>query len=189
MFMEWIWEILYYIGFYRRAKLMIIGFDNAGKSTLLSLLKHGKLVQHSPSLHPALENITLDGIGFTVYDLAGHRIGKKILSKHLSTIINAAVYVIDATDKERILEVKAELKEILACEIPPDIPVAILGNKTDKSGCYGMEELIQVLDLQQELMSNQENNKSDRQCKLFMTSMVNGQGYDDAVRWLTKYIK
>ncbi|XP_048763400.1 uncharacterized protein LOC125671611 isoform X5 [Ostrea edulis] len=167
MFMEWIWEILYYIGFYRRAKLMIIGFDNAGKSTLLSLLKHGKLVQHSPSLHP----------------------GKKILSKHLSTIINAAVYVIDATDKERILEVKAELKEILACEIPPDIPVAILGNKTDKSGCYGMEELIQVLDLQQELMSNQENNKSDRQCKLFMTSMVNGQGYDDAVRWLTKYIK
>lgn len=33
---------------------MIIGLDNAGKSTLLSLLKNGKLVQHPPTPRPGM---------------------------------------------------------------------------------------------------------------------------------------
>ncbi|XP_056018303.1 uncharacterized protein LOC125671615 [Ostrea edulis] len=187
MFMNWIWEILYYIGFYRRAKLMIIGLDNAGKSTLLSLLKHGKLVQHPPTPRPVSEEMTLAGTTFTAYDLGGHQMARRLWREYMPAI-NAVIFVIDATDKERILEARAELKGILASELPPEIPVAILGNKTDKSGCYGMEELIQVLDLQQELISNQENT-SNRECKLFMTTMVYRQGYGDAFRWLAKHLK
>ena len=36
----------------KKCKLLIIGLDNAGKSTLLSKIKEGCLVQHPPTNQP-----------------------------------------------------------------------------------------------------------------------------------------
>ena len=36
-------------GFKKNAKLLIIGLDNAGKSTLLTMLSTGRVVQHAPT--------------------------------------------------------------------------------------------------------------------------------------------
>ncbi|XP_061169040.1 uncharacterized protein LOC133178323 [Saccostrea echinata] len=188
MFINWIWEILYYFGFYRRAKLMIIGLDNAGKSTLLSLLKHGKLIQHPPTPRPVSEEMTLGGITFTAYDLGGHQMARRLWKEYMPAI-NAIVFVVDASDKVRISETRAELKGLLESEFPKEVPVAILGNKTDKKDCFGTEELIQVLGLQQYLNTSEECDTSCRQCQIFTTSMLYRQGYGDAFRWLAKQLK
>ncbi|XP_022319087.2 uncharacterized protein LOC111121899 [Crassostrea virginica] len=188
MFFDWIWEILFYIGFYKRAKLMIIGLDNAGKTTLLSLLKNGKLVQHPPTPRPVSEEMTLAGITFTAYDLGGHQMARRLWKDYMAAV-NAVVFVVDATDSSRVEEAKAELQGILSSELPMEIPVAVLGNKTDKPGCYGRVELLNALGIQGDVQTYGKSNSEGRQCQLFMTSMLYRQGYGDAFRWIAAQLR
>jgi len=74
---NWIGKLFNYFGFGKKnIKIAFIGLDNAGKTTLLNLLRNSNITQPSPTLHPYSLELIINGLRFTTYDLGGQSQGK-----------------------------------------------------------------------------------------------------------------
>lgn len=188
---DWFSGILNFLGLSKKSgKLVFLGLDNAGKTTLLHMLKDDKLAQHVPTLHPTSEELTLGNIRFTTFDLGGHAQVRRVWKDYFPAV-DAIVFLVDVWDRARFNESVIELESILADEQLINCPILILGNKIDKMGAAGEQEIRQIFNLYGKT-TGQGNISRDklqtRPMELFMCSVKLKEGYGEAFRWLSQYL-
>ena len=183
MFVNFFKSVLGYLGLYnKKANLLFLGLDNAGKTTLLHMLKNDRMTQTKPTIHPCSEDLKMGSIRFNTYDLGGHETARKIWKDYFPAV-DGIIYLVDAADPNRFDESKEELESVVDTQELATIPIVILGNKIDKNGAVQKYELMNALDLDS-LFS-----KNKRPMDLFMCSVTKKAGYSEALEWISKYLK
>lgn len=80
-------------------KVLFLGLDNAGKSTLLFQMKDNSYKETVPTVGLNVEQIKYRGMNFTLWDVSGQATR---LWKHYFDKINAIIFVVDSNDRDRI---------------------------------------------------------------------------------------
>uniref|UniRef100_A0A6B2LKR9 Uncharacterized protein n=1 Tax=Arcella intermedia TaxID=1963864 RepID=A0A6B2LKR9_9EUKA len=179
---DWIWGVLNYLGLLqKKATIVMLGLDNAGKSTLLHKIKYAHLTSLPPTERALLEELVVGNVKFSAWDLGGHEIIRAAWREYYVQA-DVIVFVIDSSDTNRIEEAKEELHEIIHDENLTNRIILILGNKIDLVNSLSREQLIEMLDIQSFL------NESPK-AQIFSTSVITGTGIQQAFQWAASLIQ
>ena len=92
----------------KEVRLLILGLDNAGKTTLLYQMQCGEVKVTVPTLGFNVESVNYENLTFQMWDLGGQSEIRPYWKCYYPKT-NAVVFVIDSSDKERIDIAKQEL--------------------------------------------------------------------------------
>ena len=99
------------------AKVLMLGLDAAGKTTVLYKLKLNETVVTIPTVGFNVETVQpTKNVSFTVWDVGGQKILRD-LWKHYYQGCDGLLFIVDSADHERFSEAREELQAILSMYI------------------------------------------------------------------------
>ncbi|XP_067904330.1 ADP-ribosylation factor-related protein 1 isoform X2 [Heterodontus francisci] len=118
--------------------ILILGLDNAGKTTFLEqtktkFSKNYKGMNLSKITTTVGLNIGTIDVGSTrlmFWDLGGQEELQSLWDKYYAES-HGVIYVIDSTDEERLSESKIAFEKMIASEVLEGVPLLVLANKQD----------------------------------------------------------
>eukprot|EP01084_Bolivina_argentea_P085120 153853_1 len=127
-------------------RILLIGLDGAGKTTILYRIKLGEVVFTIPTIGFQVETVQYKNFSFTVFDTSGK---DKIrpLWRHYYVATSGLVWVIDSNDTDRLAECKKELHGLIfnEPELQNTLPLLIYANKMDLFDCMCVDGIISDL--------------------------------------------
>ena len=112
-------------------KSIFCGLDNSGKTTIISFLKEGCFIEHTPTLGKTKQEFEVQGTKLTMFDMGGQSSFRKLWLGELTKDTKVVVFVIDRTAVNRFDEAKAELEVLIPIIKKENIKLLILANKSD----------------------------------------------------------
>ncbi|XP_066984224.1 ADP-ribosylation factor-like protein 5B isoform X2 [Macrobrachium rosenbergii] len=127
-------------------KIVMVGLDNAGKTTILYQLLMNEVVHTSPTIGSNVEEVVWKNLHFIMWDLGGQESLRSAWNTYY-TNTEFVIVVIDSTDRERLSITREELYKMLAHEELSRAAVLIYANKQDIKGSMTAAEISRLLNL------------------------------------------
>mmetsp|Transcript_92376 Transcript_92376/g.197977 ORF Transcript_92376/g.197977 Transcript_92376/m.197977 type:complete len:185 (-) Transcript_92376:2-556(-) len=161
-------------------EILMVGLDNAGKSTILYKLNLGEVVGTAPTVGFNVESVTYGSVTFTVWDMGGQKQVRQLWRHHYQHA-QGLIFVVDANDPDRMEEAQEELHSMLADEALAETVVLVLANKQDMPKSLKMPAIVERLKLD-ELPLRQLYHVE-------LACALDGQGLDSGLDWLSWKVK
>eukprot|EP00123_Amoebidium_parasiticum_P005710 comp16845_c0_seq1/m.15297 comp16845_c0_seq1/g.15297 ORF comp16845_c0_seq1/g.15297 comp16845_c0_seq1/m.15297 type:complete len:180 (-) comp16845_c0_seq1:286-825(-) len=127
-------------------KVIIVGLDNAGKTTILYRLLMGEAVVTSPTIGSNVEEVKYKNIHFVMWDIGGQESLRNMWSTYY-TDTKVVILVVDSVDRERLSTSKEELYKMLGNESLKGASLLVFANKQDVEGRMSAAEITEYLNL------------------------------------------
>ncbi|KAI8145591.1 ADP-ribosylation factor family-domain-containing protein [Fennellomyces sp. T-0311] len=163
--------------------VLIIGLDNAGKTTLLERIKSIFLgvaglapEKIAPTVGLNIGRVDIGSSRINFWDLGGQRDLQTIWERYYAEC-HGIVFVVDSTDSKRLEECKDTFEKMITNDQVEGVPVLMLANKQDIDGALRVEEI-------KEVFNKIAVKLGARDSRVLPVSALKGEGVKDAVDWL-----
>lgn len=168
------WEWLFLVKL--EGKVLMLGLDGSGKTTILYQLKLGEVIHTIPTVGFNVENLVSKKIMFTVWDLGGQERIRKLWPTYYQNT-QVIIFVVDSNDRARLPEAKSELQQLLNRDEFRDTPLLVFANKQDLPEAMSNSELTESLGLP---------SMRNRTWLVQSSSAILGQGLQEGFSWLCR---
>jgi len=160
-------------------RILMLGLDAAGKTTILYKLKLNQDVTTIPTVGFNVESVTYKNVKFNVWDVGGQ---DKIrpLWRHYYSGTQGLIFVVDSSDRVRMSEARSELHKIINDREMKDALLLVFANKQDVDGHMTPEEVTSALQL-----------NTLKECLWYVVPSVatQGTGIFEGLSWLSNNVK
>ena len=130
----------------KEMRLLMLGLDNAGKTTILKRFNGEDIDTISPTLGFNIKTLEHRGFKLNVWDVGGQKSLRSYWRNYFECT-DGLIWVVDSADKRRLLDCKKELHQLLEEERLAGATLLVFANKQDLPGSLSFEEIRDILDL------------------------------------------
>lgn len=166
-------------------RVLMVGLDAAGKTTVLYKLKLGEVVNTIPTVGFNVESVDYKSLSFNVWDIGGQD-KIRALWRYYYENTDAIIFVVDSNDCERIApnegneaSAREELHKLLTEDQLREAHLLVLANKQDLPNAMSVSEMTEKLGL---------NAVRNRQWYIQACCAQSGDGLWEGLDWLADVI-
>ena len=165
----------FFFFFINNFKILILGIQNAGKTSILYRLSIGQFVRTTPTIGSNLEEINYQNVKMQAWDLGGQEKMRSVWDVYYLNS-DAIIYVIDSNDFENFEESKNQFYLLLKNEALKNAVLLIFANKQDLITSKKIPDLIQIYDF---------DKIKDHIWHIQPCSALTGEGLEVGIKWLS----
>ena len=158
----------------QETKIVMVGLDAAGKTTVLYKLKLGEVITTAPTIGFNVETVTYKKLDMTVWDIGGQDLLRK-LWRHYYTNVDGIIFIVDSNDRERIDLAATELFNVLQDEELKGSSVLVYANKQDLPNSMDTSEVVERIGM---------HNMRGRDWHVQSCTATTGDGLWEGLDWL-----
>ena len=159
----------------REARIIEVGLDAAGKTTIVNKLQLGEVQNTIPTIGFNVETLQYKNVKLSLWDLGGQERLRRCWEQYLEGA-TGVIFVVDSSDRARFQEAADELKKLFDSPHLANASLLVYANKQDLPNAAPTSDVRQALKLQ----------NFEHQRKVFIqgSSATNGKGLYEGLDWL-----
>jgi len=162
----------------KEMRILILGLDNAGKTTILKKYNGEPTNTIEPTLGFNIKTLDHKNYKLNVWDVGGQKSLRSYWRNYFEST-DGLIWVVDSADKRRLNDCTTELHSLIEEERLAGATLLIFANKQDLPGALSAEEIKEVLQL---------DRIKTHHWKIIHCSAYTGENLLEGINWMVNDI-